>query len=410
MGNDHSISRRKFLGAAAGAAGAAAFGSWAPRASADPAAASESAWSRRASSACSTSRSATRSRAAASRAAGRRPDPDDGLPGRPELPRRPTDLGPLVPLPGGYIEVFEYLASVGFRGFEFFQYTQNVNELGRQPTHAEIRSYLDNAGLPVVRHPHGRTRGDGQRDHAQRADRDRPHAGAHDDRHGRRPRRRRRREPPRQLGGRGQQLQPRRPGPLRPRACATTSTRSRTTSTSSTTPRNPSLSRVHRIDWFTEHTDPSARVLRAGHPALLRRPRPLPRSRRRVALARAGLLEAATPSGSSPGTSRTAAGSCRRPPAGVNPFTQIARSARRRSTDAILVGRGLDRPGLPGRSRTRPSSATSSIFDEVGQKGSQLRTIVETDSGPGPAKAQTPAARCATPSTACRTCWGCAAA
>ena len=44
-------------------------------------------------------------------------------------------------------EVFEYLASVGVAGFEFFQSTQNVNELGRQPTAAEIRSYLDNAGL-----------------------------------------------------------------------------------------------------------------------------------------------------------------------------------------------------------------------------------------------------------------------
>jgi hypothetical protein len=43
--------------------------------------------------------------------------------------------------------VFDYLASVGITGFEFFQSTQNVNELGRQPTAAEIRSYLDDAGL-----------------------------------------------------------------------------------------------------------------------------------------------------------------------------------------------------------------------------------------------------------------------
>ena len=43
--------------------------------------------------------------------------------------------------------MFEFLASVGATGFEFFQSTQNVNELGRQPTAAEIRSYLDNAGL-----------------------------------------------------------------------------------------------------------------------------------------------------------------------------------------------------------------------------------------------------------------------
>jgi hypothetical protein len=36
------------------------------------------------------------------------------------------------------------------RGFEFFQSTQNVNELGRQPTAAEIRQYLDDAGLKAT--------------------------------------------------------------------------------------------------------------------------------------------------------------------------------------------------------------------------------------------------------------------
>ena len=70
-----------------------------------------------------------------------------GYLGGPNFPEDPTDLGPLVPLPGGFQEVFEFLAGLGFRGFEFFQFTQNVNELGRQPTHAEIRSYLDAAGL-----------------------------------------------------------------------------------------------------------------------------------------------------------------------------------------------------------------------------------------------------------------------
>src|SRR5438552_10621207 len=73
--------------------------------------------------------------------------PTMGHLGGPNYPDDPTDLGPLVPLPGGYAEVFEYLASVGVKGFEFFQSTQNVDELGRQPTAAEIRSYLDNAGL-----------------------------------------------------------------------------------------------------------------------------------------------------------------------------------------------------------------------------------------------------------------------
>jgi sugar phosphate isomerase/epimerase len=73
--------------------------------------------------------------------------PTMGYLGGPGFPDDPTDLGPLVPLPGGFVEVFEYLASVGYRGFEFFQFSQNINELGRQPTIAEVRSYLDGAGL-----------------------------------------------------------------------------------------------------------------------------------------------------------------------------------------------------------------------------------------------------------------------
>src|ERR671931_169249 len=76
--------------------------------------------------------------------------PTMGHLGGPDYPNDPTDLGPLVPLPGGYAEVFEYLASVDVRGFEFFQSTQNVNELGRQPTAAEIRQYLDAAGLKAT--------------------------------------------------------------------------------------------------------------------------------------------------------------------------------------------------------------------------------------------------------------------
>jgi hypothetical protein len=73
--------------------------------------------------------------------------PAMGYLGGPNYPADPTDLGPLVPLPGGYAEVFEFLASAGVRGFEFFQSTQDARELGRQPTAEEIRSYLDAAGL-----------------------------------------------------------------------------------------------------------------------------------------------------------------------------------------------------------------------------------------------------------------------
>ena len=81
-----------------------------------------------------------------------------GYLGGPNFPDDPTDLGPLVDLPGGFAEIFEYLAGLGYRGFEFFQFSQNVNELGRQPTSAEIRTYLDNAGLASLRHPHRRPR------------------------------------------------------------------------------------------------------------------------------------------------------------------------------------------------------------------------------------------------------------
>ena len=76
--------------------------------------------------------------------------PAMGFLGGPGYPDDPTDLGPLVPLPGGYAEVFEYLASVDVKSFEFFQSTQDARELGRQPTAAEIRGYLDAAGLKAV--------------------------------------------------------------------------------------------------------------------------------------------------------------------------------------------------------------------------------------------------------------------
>ena len=146
MGEQHKVSRRQFLGAGAALAGAAALG---PLASSAIAAAPKGErlvppgllgvqqFSIR--------DSITRRSIANSTANGLAPTM--GYLGGPDFPEDPTDLGPLVPLPGGFIEVFEFLASVGYRGFEFFQFTQNVNELGRQPTIAEIRSYLDNAGL-----------------------------------------------------------------------------------------------------------------------------------------------------------------------------------------------------------------------------------------------------------------------
>jgi hypothetical protein len=75
--------------------------------------------------------------------------PAMGYLGGPNYPADPTDLGPLVPLPGGFAEVFEYLASVDVKGFEFFQSTQNADD-GRTPTAEQIRGWLDAAGLKAT--------------------------------------------------------------------------------------------------------------------------------------------------------------------------------------------------------------------------------------------------------------------
>jgi len=67
-----------------------------------------------------------------------------GYLGGPDFPHDATDLGPLVPLPGGFRAVFAYLASVGYDGFEFFQLTQGDNG---PITPQQIRTALDDAGL-----------------------------------------------------------------------------------------------------------------------------------------------------------------------------------------------------------------------------------------------------------------------
>src|SRR3954467_11308367 len=132
------MDRRKFLGGAAGVGAAAALASWAPGALSKPGGPK----------APMVFKAPLVCQHFSVRDAPARLDKSVmGYLGGPNYPEDPTDLGPLVPLPGGYAEGFEYLASVGVAGFEFFQSTQNINELGRQPTAAEIRSYLDNAGL-----------------------------------------------------------------------------------------------------------------------------------------------------------------------------------------------------------------------------------------------------------------------
>jgi Xylose isomerase-like TIM barrel len=56
--------------------------------------------------------------------------PTMGFLGGPEFPDDPTDLGPLVPLPGGWQELFEFLANLQYRQIEFAGYGQNANNPG----------------------------------------------------------------------------------------------------------------------------------------------------------------------------------------------------------------------------------------------------------------------------------------
>ncbi len=63
------------------------------------------------------------------------------------FPQDATDIGPLVALPGGFAAVFEYLASVGYTGFEFFSFSQGA---AGPITSQEIRTALDNAGLKAA--------------------------------------------------------------------------------------------------------------------------------------------------------------------------------------------------------------------------------------------------------------------
>ena len=108
-----------------------------------------------------------------------------------ELPRRtrPTSA-PRSRCRAASPAVFEFLASLGYRGFEFFQFSQGVpggppsDPIGRSARGSITRGWFR-------RDPHRRPRNHGQPDDAAGPDRHRPHARPHDDRDGRRPGRRR---------------------------------------------------------------------------------------------------------------------------------------------------------------------------------------------------------------------------
>jgi hypothetical protein len=95
--------------------------------------------------------------------------PTMGFLGGPSFPEDPNDLGPLVPLPGGWLELFEFLAGCGFHQIEFAGYGQNAsNPGGGQPNPAPggvttpesraaylayartLRGFLDAYGLEAI--------------------------------------------------------------------------------------------------------------------------------------------------------------------------------------------------------------------------------------------------------------------
>src|SRR5918999_4839805 len=142
MSNDElRIDRRKFLGAAAGAAGAAALASWAPGALSRPGGPE---------SPIVTSATLGIQHFSVRDATDRVDGAVMGHLGGPTFPEDPLDIGPLEPLPGGFPAVFEYLASVGITGFEFFNFNQTQFPVGdprRTPSFQQIRSWLDAAGM-----------------------------------------------------------------------------------------------------------------------------------------------------------------------------------------------------------------------------------------------------------------------
>jgi len=159
------IDRRKFLGAAAGVAGAAALGTWSPWAESRPNGPNGPIVTRE-----TLGIQHFSVRDAFDRPPSTASNAVLGYLGGKNFPEDPTDVGPLVKLPGGYAEVFEFLAQpyawpgqdvdsthpeIGIGGFEFFQYTQFANYLpandpGRTPSLQQLRKWLDDAGMKSI--------------------------------------------------------------------------------------------------------------------------------------------------------------------------------------------------------------------------------------------------------------------
>jgi hypothetical protein len=90
--------------------------------------------------------------------------PTMGYLGGANFPNDPNDLGPLVALPGGWKELFEYFAAVGIQQVEFAGYRQNVNNPGGSADYVAtpagraayvayartLRGFLDDNGLEAI--------------------------------------------------------------------------------------------------------------------------------------------------------------------------------------------------------------------------------------------------------------------
>src|SRR6201991_171097 len=145
------MDRRRFLGTAAGVAGAAALASWATRALSKPGGPKAPIVFKETLAAQHFSVRDAITRPPAKINGVAHPNAIMGYLGGPNFPQDPTDLGPLVALPGGYQEVFNFLGEAGYGGFEFFQYTQNAAAPGgANPTLQQIRGWLDAAGIKSV--------------------------------------------------------------------------------------------------------------------------------------------------------------------------------------------------------------------------------------------------------------------
>ena len=327
------LSRRKFLGQRQASPGWPRSAARCPRRSPAPTATpgrrpSASGSSRPASSASSSSPlrdSITRRSIANSVANGL--TPTRGYLGGPNFPADPTDLGPLVDLPGGFAETFEYLARSGLPRLRVLP-VQPEHQRARPPANASRdphlprqcrsarRSAPHTGGLGIA-HWHGGNRCTTRRlvvcpPAGRPSWRSRPTLGHT------------------MIGTAGD------PTGLATLANSATDQAGWTEMAHRAnvigqiladngirwywhTEQNgwqffttPGLERTHRIDWWNANTDPGLVNLRAGHPALLRRPGTFPGPGRRHACGTRWASGRPTRTGSSAGTSRTAAGSCRR--------------------------------------------------------------------------------------------------